>query len=64
MHVPKRQGKKDAFIGREEKEVGKAIVNRVHGFSLAESLPGKKSRLSSCWVQLPLQGMRTPPSVY
>jgi len=27
--------------------------NRVHGFSLAESLPGKKRSLSSsCWAQL------------
>ena len=27
----------------KEKEIGKAIVNRVLGFSLAESLPGKES---------------------
>ena len=28
---------------REEKEVGRALVNRVHGLSLAELLPGKES---------------------
>ena len=27
---------------REEKEAGSVIVNGVHGFSLVESLPGKK----------------------
>ena len=42
---PAREG--ECFYG-EEKEVG--IVNGVHGFSLAQFLPGKKSRLfSSCW---------------
>ena len=35
---------------------------RVHGFSLAESLPGKKRSLPSCWALLALQGMRAPPS--
>ena len=28
---------------RGEKEVGRDVVNRIHGFSLTESLPGKKS---------------------
>lgn len=35
---------------------------RVQGFSLAESLQRKKSRLSSCWALLTSQGMRAPPS--
>ena len=39
MQVLTRQ-EKENFIGG--KEVGKAMVNQVHGFSLAESLPGKK----------------------
>ena len=34
---------------------------RVHGFSLAESLPGKRFS-SSCWALLSSQGMRAPPS--
>ena len=44
---------------RGEKEVGRAVVNRVHDFSLAESLPGKRSLSSSCWVLLLSQGMST-----
>ena len=39
-----------------EKKVGRALVNRVHGFSLVESLLGKKRRLhSSCWTLLSSQ---------
>ena len=41
------QGKMNVFY-REEKEGGRAVVNRVHGISLAESLPAKKSLSSSC----------------
>ena len=45
------------------REFAGATVNRVLGLSLAESLPGKKSSLSSsCWVLLLSQGMRAPPS--
>ena len=29
---------------RGEKKVGRAVVNRVHGFSFTESLPGKKRK--------------------
>ena len=32
---------------------------RVHGFSLAESPPGKKSLSSPCWAPLSSQGLRT-----
>ena len=46
MQVPKCQGKEKAFT-EGEKEVRRAGVNGVHGFSLAESLPGKKGSLSS-----------------
>ena len=37
---------------REEKEVGRAIANRVHGFSLAESLLGMRSSVSSSFLAL------------
>ena len=32
-----------AYFYRGEKEVGRTFINRVHGFSLAVSLPGKES---------------------
>ena len=57
--VPKQQGKENSY--KEEKEVGRAIVNRAHGFPLAELLPRKKSLfflLSSAIAQ----GMSAPPS--
>ena len=42
-----RQGKRR--LCREEKEVRRDVVSRVHGFSLAGSLPGKNmSHSSSC----------------
>ena len=41
LHVPTQQGKENSYRG--EKQVGRTRVNRVHGFLLAESLPGKKS---------------------
>lgn len=40
--VPMRQREKNTFIERKRK-LGRAIVNRVHGFSSTESLPGKES---------------------
>ena len=47
MKVPSWQVKENAFIGRKGKQfiVLQRInrLNRVHGFSLAESLPGKRS---------------------
>ena len=47
---------------KEEKEVGRAVANRVHGFLFAESLPGEKRSFSSfCWALLSSQGTRAPP---
>ena len=43
VQVPSLTAREGACFYRAEKEVGRAIVNRVHGFSLAELLPGKKS---------------------
>ena len=37
---------------RGEKEVGRALLNRAHGFLLAESLPGKKRIFSSSCLAL------------
>ena len=34
--------RKGEHFYREEKKVGRAIVNRVHDFSLTKSFPGKK----------------------
>jgi len=39
------QGLQPGQANRGEKEVGRAVVNRVHGFSLAESMPGNKRSL-------------------
>ena len=62
VKVPKQQGKEDAFIEGKRK-LGGLSKQRVPGFSLAESLPGKKRRLSfSCWALLSSQGMRAPLS--
>lgn len=48
---------------REDREVGRAVVNRVPGFSLAESLLEKKRSLSfSHWALLSPQGMSAPSS--
>ena len=41
-HMPVPSGKGRTLLQRG-KETGKIVVNRVHGFSLAESLPGKES---------------------
>ena len=51
MYIPKH-------IYRDKKEIARALVNKESGFSLAESLPGKKRRLSSSyWAPLSSQGM-------
>lgn len=55
MQVFAWQEKENAFAGK--KEAGRVVVNRVNGFSLAESLP-EKSNLSYCWAPLFLQGVR------
>ena len=49
IQIPTQQGKKNSFIEGEIK-VGRATLNRVHGFSLSESLPGKRNVSSFCWV--------------
>ena len=56
MQVPTQQGKQ----GKEGRKTSwqSYILNRVHVFPLAESLPGKES--SPCWALLSLQGMRAP----
>ena len=41
-HLPVKE---NTLCYREEKEVERAAVNRVHGFSLVEFLPGKKRSL-------------------
>lgn len=47
-----------ALFYREEKESESSNEQGVHGFSLAESLPGKKRSLSSSyWAPLSSQGM-------
>ena len=62
MQVPTQQGKENAYIEGKGGCQGYS-EHRMLGFSLAESLPGKKSRLSSsCWVLLLSQGVRAPPS--
>ena len=55
--VPLGQRKENTFLER------RALVNRVHGFSLVESLLGKKRRLySSCWTLLsPHRVWASPP---
>jgi hypothetical protein len=53
--------RKGKHFYREEKEAGRVITNKVHGCSLAESLPGKKRRCSpSCWAWLTSQGKLSP----
>ena len=54
MAFPLGQRKGNIFF-REEK-LGRALVNRVHGFSLVQSLLGKKRRLYPfCWTLLSSQ---------
>ena len=47
---------------RGKKEGGRDLVNRVHGFLLAESLPGRKKTFFLLLAQLLSQGMITPPA--
>ena len=54
---PLQQGKETTLI-EGKGSWGRAKVNkRVHGFLLAESLPGKKSISSSHWALLLQQGI-------
>ena len=58
MQIPNKNGKN---FYKGEKEVGRATINGVNGFSLVELLPGRKrSHSSSCWVLPSLQSMRAP----
>ena len=41
-----RKQNKAKALYRGENKVGRAVESRVHGFSMAESLPGKKRSLS------------------
>lgn len=54
--------RKGECFWREKKEIGRSIANRVHGFSWAESLPGKERLSSSSWAMLLSQGVGAPPS--
>lgn len=47
---------------QKEKDVGRALVNKVTGFSFAQSLIGKKSLSSFYWTLLSWQRVRTPCS--
>lgn len=58
VQVLEQEGKENTL---GEMEVERAIVNRVHGFLLTESLSGK-SLFSSCWALLSSQSMRAPLS--
>ena len=49
---------------REQRGVGRALVNRVPGFSLAVSLQERRVNPSSCWVLLSSWSMRAPPSSF
>ena len=58
MQVPAERGKENALIERQRS----FRVNRVRGFSMPESLPGKKRSLSfSYWALLLLQGVTVSP---
>ena len=60
VRVPTWQEKENTFTEGKRKLTGQ---QRVHGSSLAESLPGmKRSLSSSCWALLWSQGVRTPSS--
>ena len=60
MQIPSQQGKENPFIDRKGSWEGYS-KQRVHGFSLAESLSGKKRSLSSsCWALLSSQSMGAP----
>ena len=58
--VPKQQEKEKAFIERKMKLGGPQKHKVFHGFSLAESLPGKESLSSFSWAVL-LSHVRAPP---
>ena len=45
-HASPQTAKRGKFFYRGGKEVGRVVVNRVHGFSLTELLLGKKRSLS------------------
>lgn len=51
-----------ACVYRGEKRVGRAVVNRSHGCSFTELLPGEKSLSSSSWALLSSQHVGAPSS--
>ena len=56
------QNREDPFMSGKGSGEGYS-KQRALGFSLAESLPGKKRSLSSsCWALLWSQSIRVPPS--
>ena len=55
IQLPAGQGKKNAW---EEKEDGRDSKQGVLNYSQTESLPGKKSLSSSCYL-----GVRAPDSI-
>ena len=58
-HANSQQKWQGELFYKGEKEVGRAPINGVNGFSLAELLPGrKKSHCSSCWVLPSSHSMR------
>ena len=46
-HASPQTARRGKFFYRREKEVGRVVINRVHGFSWTELLLGKKRSLSS-----------------
>ena len=59
---PCDKGKRTLFTEMKMK-LGRLYKQRAHGFSLAESLLGKRRNLSSsCWAQLLSQSVRAPHS--
>ena len=62
MQAPTYQGKESVFLEGKGRWEGSS-KRGVHGFSLAESSPGKKSSLSSSYSALLwLHGQRALPS--
>ena len=56
MQVLKRPGKEITTI-----EIGRSVKQRVHGFSLTVSVPGKKRNISFSWALLSSQSVRSIP---
>ena len=60
VQVPRGKGRK--WLLQRKQDLGGYHKQRIQGFSLAESLPGRKRYLSSsCWALLPSLGMKASP---